>query len=69
VERRGGAIVPVNGRLPVRAEVEPFEFVLAIEGAERWDSVLDRWEGASIRSYLSLEQVRGGLEGSPTEDS
>ena len=51
-----------KGRLPVpRAEVDPLEFVRAIEWEECWDKVLDR-EGASIRSYMSLEQVRKEIQ-------
>jgi hypothetical protein len=48
----------VKGSLAVpRAEVDPLEFVRAIEYEDCWDRVLVR-DGASIRSYLSLERVR-----------
>jgi hypothetical protein len=57
-ERRGGGMLPVWRKGPDRAEVDPFEFVRAIGGAERWDRALGRWEGTSIRSYLLLEKVR-----------
>lgn len=47
----------VNGRLPVpRAEVDPLEFVRAIECDDCWDRVLVR-EGASIRSESCLAMV------------
>lgn len=51
-EWRGGGMAPfcVNGRFPARCDVEPFEFPRAMGGAERWENVLARGCGTSIRS-------------------
>jgi hypothetical protein len=58
-DRRGGGITPVCRKGPDRAEVDPFEFVRAIGGAERWEMLLDRWEGTSIRSYFVIRATSG----------
>jgi hypothetical protein len=49
---RGGGMAPfwINGRFPLRCDDDPFEFVRAIEGAERCEKVLGRCWGISIRS-------------------
>ncbi len=62
-------LVWVKGTLPVpRAEVDPLEFVRAIECDDCWDRVRVR-KGASIRSYLLLEHGQeGGPCGGPTEE-
>lgn len=61
-------LVCVKGTLPVpRAEVDPLEFVRAIECDDCWDRVRVR-EGASIRSYLTLEHGQGEPSGVPTEE-
>ena len=62
-------LVWVKGTLPVpRAEVDPLEFVRAIDCDDCWDRVRVR-EGASIRSYLSLEHGHEERPcGVPTED-
>ena len=48
LDTRGGAMVPVNGRFPVRADVDPFELVRVIQGADCCEKVLGSWEGPSV---------------------
>ena len=52
MDRSGGGIAPVCKNGPDRPDVEPFEFVRAIDVAERCDILLARWEKGSFRSYL-----------------
>lgn len=63
--------MPVKGRLPVRADVDPFEPVRAIEGADCCESVRGRGPEVSIASYLLLDQYlresqRGSYRGDMT---
>ena len=61
----GGGIPPccVKGRLPLRWDDVPLEFVRAIDGADCCESVRRGTEGISIRSYKSLERDRDGAVG------
>jgi len=69
-ERRVAGTAPFwgKGMLPPRWDVDPLEFVRTIEGADRWESVLGL-DGASIRSYRSLERVQVVRQRVPTEEN